>query len=198
MRHFWLRDHVGFPMACIASTLQPDSSIAFAIAITNPKDTFNRQRGREIAEGRLTKGTSRTLPLPSDKPAKHYILSDVAADTGLPGKVRAAAFHWLTKHPLDPAFVPYRNRSTVEAIPAPSLGEAEALPPMDFAAPTEAPMEAIAAPPEPSESEIEITVAPSDSEALNRIFTGVHEREERPFSFGDAPDETEAWNNLDA
>jgi hypothetical protein len=102
-RWFWLRDEHRFPVACIASGLLdcncPDypgliskscpshgfeaspARVQFALSIVNPKDHFDRRRGREIALARLAKGKAHgEAPLAG---AKRAILSALAADVKL-------------------------------------------------------------------------------------------------------------------
>jgi hypothetical protein len=57
MRFFYLRDRRGLPVSCIASQLLPDNQVKFAVATYNPRDAFDRDLMRGIAEERLKKGS---------------------------------------------------------------------------------------------------------------------------------------------
>lgn len=100
MRVFWIRDASRRPVACVATTLSSTEAdtVRFAIAIPNPRDKFDRARGRAIAEGRLSKPHSRHLAwFVSPREAKRSVMEKIADDTTLPIRVRDAARLWLER-----------------------------------------------------------------------------------------------------
>jgi hypothetical protein len=101
MKHFYLRDETGFPVACVASEIAGDGDakhIRFAMSIRNPLDVYDRQRGRSIAEARLTKGKD-VVTTALSPAVKHNIMEAIRV-RNLPQRVREAAAHWLATHPL--------------------------------------------------------------------------------------------------
>ena len=54
IKYFYIRDASYFPVTCVATT-QVGNKIAYAWTTWNPKDKYNKQRARKIAEGRLRK-----------------------------------------------------------------------------------------------------------------------------------------------
>ena len=95
MRVFFLRDRTMFPVACLASE-KIDTTIKVALSIHNPIDTFNRSRGRDIAEKRLQKGKL-YAELSADRP-KVQLMWKLFNDKELPTRVRKAAEVWLREH----------------------------------------------------------------------------------------------------
>lgn len=65
MRIFYLRDSTGLPVICVASELRPDNQVEFAVTTYNPRDDFDKDRMRHIAEQRLKKGKV-FKPIPLD------------------------------------------------------------------------------------------------------------------------------------
>lgn len=94
-RVFYLRDANKFPVACVASRVVDSENlktpiIRYAISIHNPKDTFDRKRGREIAIGRLLKG--KHIGWVHKQPGvKIEVLNEIARDPNIPQRVRDAA-----------------------------------------------------------------------------------------------------------
>lgn len=53
---FFIKNDADYPVACVASRLKDNDTVEFAVSVWNPKDTFDRHLGHEIAVARLTKG----------------------------------------------------------------------------------------------------------------------------------------------
>lgn len=109
VRVFFLRDAKKFPVACVASRLNATKALVeFTISVRNPLDEFNRQRGRKIAEDRLTLNKGLHWVGFRPKQAKKDVLTLIASMTTLPVRVREAAKYQLTQlpKPNDQALVP--------------------------------------------------------------------------------------------
>jgi hypothetical protein len=98
----------GNPIACIAYERHTDPDmegmdyILFALSIGNPKDRFEKARGREIAAARLNKSTTvqEGFVLGEDAPSTEVvrvILEYIADSLKLPRRVREAAQDWLDR-----------------------------------------------------------------------------------------------------
>lgn len=98
----------GNPIACIAYERHTDPDmegmdyILFALSIGNPKDRFEKSRGREIAAARLDKSATMRegFVIGEDAPSTEVvrvILEYIADSTGLPRRVREAAQDWLDR-----------------------------------------------------------------------------------------------------
>lgn len=96
IRVFYIRDASKFPVACVATRVIDERpgvktpEIEFALAIHNPKDTFDKVRGREIAVGRLEKHKIQGY-VGKEAGASKRILELIARDEKLPQRVREAA-----------------------------------------------------------------------------------------------------------
>jgi len=90
VKWFWLRDEHNNPVACVATKLGTEG-IAFAVAIPNPKDRFDRTRGREIAVGRLEHGKPKMCTLETGVHPKQQVYALIAKDTNLSQRIRKAA-----------------------------------------------------------------------------------------------------------
>lgn len=96
IRVFYIRDVSKFPVACVATRVIDERpgvrtpEIEFSLAIHNPKDTFDKVRGREIAIGRLMKHKIQGY-VGKEQGASKKILELIAADEHLPWRVREAA-----------------------------------------------------------------------------------------------------------
>jgi hypothetical protein len=99
MKFYWLRDERNNPVAVVASEDNKEAGVVnFSLAIFNPKDDFDKVRGRAIAEGRLQKG-KRYATLLVDAEIKHNLMRALEQDEALPMRIRRAAGWWLKKHP---------------------------------------------------------------------------------------------------
>jgi len=105
-RVFYIRDASKFPVACVATTVidetpgSSDLEIAYAVAIFNPKDSFDKVRGRQIAVGRLEKPRGYNPEHPfggvqgyvrKERGAAKEILLQIAKNQRVPQRVREAA-----------------------------------------------------------------------------------------------------------
>lgn len=100
-KFYWLRDERNNPVAVIASDEEDGVGgkiVRFSLAIFNPKDDFDKARGRAVAEGRLNKKKA-YMALASNAEVKYRLLGHIAGDVELPTRVRRAAAGWLEKHP---------------------------------------------------------------------------------------------------
>jgi hypothetical protein len=110
MRHFFLRNQSGFPVACIASAVAsalgqydpavpqplqagPDgkATIAYTTSIFNERDVFNRKRAVAVAQARLIKHKRVKLLAVTPKEVKVTLLSELA-NHRLPRVAEAAGF----------------------------------------------------------------------------------------------------------
>lgn len=102
------REVRGNPIACIAYERHSDPDmegmdyILFALSIGNPKDRFEKARGREIAAARLNKSTTvqEGFVIGEDAPSTEVvrvILEYIADSLKLPRRVREAAQDWLDR-----------------------------------------------------------------------------------------------------
>lgn len=88
------------PVACLALQVSEDQTrAAFGLSIHNPRDTYSRKMGRQVALGRLTK-TAEIVPVPvkSYSHIRYNILSSLM-DEGTYG---------YTKHSHDDRRLPKR------------------------------------------------------------------------------------------
>jgi hypothetical protein len=123
MRVFFVRNKNKFPVACVASevTKKGDTEIVrFSMSSYNPKDTFDRERAKEIAKHRLAKYMSLApeientqltssetyAPLEVEKYSgtvpragnvKTHIMQLIEVNTNLSYTVRKAALLWLSR-----------------------------------------------------------------------------------------------------
>lgn len=100
VRHFWLRNNMGQPIACVATTVelsQDKSNITFAIAAFNPKDKFDRKKGVELAKVRLEKSrNNRFWAYATNGKSPKQAVMEVIRDTArFSAPVRDSARLWL-------------------------------------------------------------------------------------------------------
>jgi|SRR6185436_9294731 len=91
------------PVGCMAFD-SDERGVRYQIAVLNPVDTFDRTRGRSIAEARLQKNPIRVeFPEASVVELSNWdvlstLMSHLAASKSAPSRAVRTARHWLIAH----------------------------------------------------------------------------------------------------
>lgn len=94
LKIYWLRNEQRHPVACIASEIEGER-LAYGIATFNPKDKFDKERGRHIAMARME---VRPYYTPLGVNAAYRIMTHIAASSIMPLRTQVAARLWLDTH----------------------------------------------------------------------------------------------------
>jgi hypothetical protein len=98
MKIMYLRDNGGRPVGCIIiGKNMSTQTFEYQFSVLNPVETFNRNRGRAVASGRLLK---KPIPINVPSPASMHditfaVMTSIAATKGAPTRAVNAAKSWL-------------------------------------------------------------------------------------------------------
>lgn len=105
VRYFYLRDRSSNPVALVATRVRQQAHnegplfMDFATSVLNPMDkSFDKERGRKIALGRLDTPRRLSGSVPIQKRTKAAIMQ-LLTERSYPKQVQWAAKHWLATHP---------------------------------------------------------------------------------------------------
>ena len=76
----FIRDDRGRPVGCIAYRVLPEGRFEYEFSTHNPKDAFDRQMARKVAEGRLDKHPMVVTFDPSNAPKLPELLRQACID----------------------------------------------------------------------------------------------------------------------